>query len=244
MDSRKLLGEIRHRIRRSLDVTSRPGRSLPARLGPAEWWDHLYSTCSPYSAVGNPAFDEADNCEQHQARWEFVTGVLGPEISLAGKHVLEPGCGPGMFTKRLLEAGARVTAFDISSVAVERWGDIVGPTSRAVVQRTTVQDFCSPDRFDLVLCLGVLVSIREDEAHERAFRNMASHLRRDGHLLVEELLAGADRTGSDHPQLNFRTVEDYRSLAARAAMRIVRHASRPGRTPDLDWHALLFAPGE
>jgi SAM-dependent methyltransferase len=48
---------------------------------------------------------------------------MGDELfsSLAGKHVLEAGCGAGRFTEVLLKAGAYVTSIDLSS-AVEANG--------------------------------------------------------------------------------------------------------------------------
>jgi 2-polyprenyl-3-methyl-5-hydroxy-6-metoxy-1,4-benzoquinol methylase len=241
MDATHLLGEIRHRIRRTLHLSTPAHRPLSARLDAAGWWDHLYSTYAPYSAVGNFAFDEEWNQREHAQRWDFVTSVLEPDVSLSGTRVLEAGCGPGMFTMRLLEAGARVTAFDISSVAIDRWKEFVGPTDRADVRQATMEDFTSTDRFDLVLCLGVLVSIREDAVQERAFLNLASYLKEPGHLLVEEMLADVPEARTDHPQLRFRSLEEYRSLADRAGLRLVRDVTRPARVEGRPWHALLFA---
>lgn len=244
MDARQLLGQIRHRFRHTLNLSTSSRQTLAARLDAAGWWDHLYSNYAPYSAVGNFAFDEEDNRRAHVDRWAFVKSMLEPNISLSGKHVLEPGCGPGLFTRRLLEAGARVTAFDVSPVGVEKWKEAVAPTDQAVVLESTMQDFKSPDRFDLILCLGVLVSIRDNDVHERAFRNLASHLKADGHLLVEEMLADASEAQTDDPQLRFRTLAEYRSVGERAGLRLLRNVTRPGRVVDRNWHVLLFGRAE
>lgn len=45
-----------------------------------------------------------------------VLGVLG---DIAGRHVLDAGCGPGLYAEELLARGARVTGFDESEQMVQ-----------------------------------------------------------------------------------------------------------------------------
>src|SRR5258708_15981417 len=45
-----------------------------------------------------------------------VLASLGP---VSGLHVLDAGCGPGLYTTELLDRGGEVTAFDASPVMVE-----------------------------------------------------------------------------------------------------------------------------
>jgi ubiquinone/menaquinone biosynthesis C-methylase UbiE len=54
-----------------------------------------------------------------QSPGEAPFSALIPFASLAGKNVLEVGCGTGVHTRMLAAAGARVTAVDLTPTAVE-----------------------------------------------------------------------------------------------------------------------------
>jgi 2-polyprenyl-3-methyl-5-hydroxy-6-metoxy-1,4-benzoquinol methylase len=76
--------------------------------------------------------------------------------SLAGKTVLECGCGAGRFTEILLERGAIVVSVDLSSAVEANAG--LFPVNRR--HRVAQADICAlpfaEQSFDIVLCLGVV----------------------------------------------------------------------------------------
>jgi SAM-dependent methyltransferase len=75
---------------------------------------------------------------------------------LAGKRVLEAGCGAGRFTRILAEAGARLVTFDYSS-AVDACRENNGRFSNAVFLQCDIFDMpFLPGVFDYVFCHGVL----------------------------------------------------------------------------------------
>jgi SAM-dependent methyltransferase len=83
---------------------------------------------------------------------------MGDELffSLAGKHVLEAGCGAGRFTEVLLKAGAYVTSVDLSS-AVEANAENFPPGEfHRIAQADILNLPFEPGQFDAVLCLGVI----------------------------------------------------------------------------------------
>jgi len=75
---------------------------------------------------------------------------------LAGKQVLEAGCGAGRFTEVLLKRGASLTSIDLS-VAVEanRENCPVSPQHR-IAQADITQLPFAPGSFEVVMCLGVI----------------------------------------------------------------------------------------
>src|ERR1700741_4608687 len=92
----------------------------------------------------------------HNAYYERpATLSLLPDV--AGLHVLDAGCGPGVYTEWLLGRGARVVAFDASprmvALARARVGD------RARIHEGAAEGelgFVEDDAFDLVLSPLVL----------------------------------------------------------------------------------------
>jgi SAM-dependent methyltransferase len=115
----------------------------------------------------------------HQ-RLFLSSGWLAEE--LAGKRVLDVGCGAGRFAEVTLSAGARVVAVDYSS-AVDACVDNLGPHQRLDVVQADV--YALPFRagqFDRVYCLGVL---QHTPDVKRAFLSLPPQLAEGGKLTVD-----------------------------------------------------------
>jgi SAM-dependent methyltransferase len=75
---------------------------------------------------------------------------------LAGKQVLECGCGAGRFTEVLLERGVFLTSIDISrAVDANVVSCPIGPRHR-IAQADITRLPLAPRQFDVVFCLGVV----------------------------------------------------------------------------------------
>jgi len=86
-----------------------------------------------------------------------LTQALGhPLVDLAGKTVLEPGCGAGRFTEHLLAAGANVYAFDLSTSVDAAKANLGDHPNLVLAQADIMKPPFPRDSFDLVVCLGVL----------------------------------------------------------------------------------------
>jgi 2-polyprenyl-3-methyl-5-hydroxy-6-metoxy-1,4-benzoquinol methylase len=81
-----------------------------------------------------------------------------PLEGLAGKRVLEIGCGMGLHTETMIRAGAEVTAIDLSDTAIEatkRRLELKGLTAK--VMKTDAEKLSFPQRsFDFVWSWGVI----------------------------------------------------------------------------------------
>jgi SAM-dependent methyltransferase len=78
--------------------------------------------------------------------------VLSMLPDVAGKRVLDAGCGPGLYTQALLERGAEVVAFDVTPAFVRITQERVG--KRARVLRADINQpltFADDASFDLVI---------------------------------------------------------------------------------------------
>ncbi len=101
---------------------------------------------------------------------------------LAGKLVLEGGCGKGRHTHYALKAGARIVAVDFSraiDVAERNCSDV--PGDRLFVQADLMALPFAPATFDLAFSFGVLHHLPDPEA---GFRTLVATVRAGGRVLV------------------------------------------------------------
>ncbi|MGA9799643.1 MAG: class I SAM-dependent methyltransferase [Terriglobales bacterium] len=104
----------------------------------------------------------------YQSFWHAVGGeernrvLLRDYIRAAqGDRVLDIGCGPGTMVPYL--PGTEYVGIDSSSEYIERARERY-PQARFVCQRVGEYDLVEPDYFDIVLALGVLHHLDDDEA--------------------------------------------------------------------------------
>jgi SAM-dependent methyltransferase len=89
-------------------------------------------------------------------------GTLHCLPDVAGKDVLDAGCGPGFYSQFLTDQGARVTAFDLHPVFVQWTQQRTG--GRVKVFQADLAEplhFIADASFDLVICILVLHYIKD-----------------------------------------------------------------------------------
>ena len=119
-----------------------------------------------------------------------LTSALGGSLDvIAGKTVLEVGCGAGRFTEVMLAAGAHVTACDLS-LAVEANYANCGAASNYFVFQADVRKLpIASDSFDFVICLGV---VQHTPSPEETIAALARCVKPGGMLVL-------DHYGPDYP---------------------------------------------
>ncbi len=104
---------------------------------------------------------------------------------LTGKTVLEAGCGAGRFTEILLEAGANVVSFDLSS-AVDANFQANSKKGNLLVFQASVYDLPVKDNFfDYVFCYGVLQHTPDPNL---AYKKIFNKLRHGGKISIDYYL--------------------------------------------------------
>jgi SAM-dependent methyltransferase len=150
-----------------------------------------------YEGLADKYAATVDSKPQHVAYERPAMLSLLPEV--AGRDVLDVGCGSGWYAEHLLEAGARVTAFDVEPRFVELTRVRVG--ERGVVLQADLSqplDFASDASFDLIVCPLVLHYVEDWAAVFGEFRRV---LRPGGRLLFS----------THHPFMDWQNFEtgDY-----------------------------------
>jgi SAM-dependent methyltransferase len=109
--------------------------------------------------------------------------------AVAGKTVLEVGCGAGRFTELLLAAGARVVACDLSAAVEANYENCRGAAGYFVCQADLRRLPLRPGAFDIVLCLGVIQHTPDPEA---AIAALGDFVKPGGLLAIDHYRYGAE----------------------------------------------------
>lgn len=117
--------------------------------------------------------------EEDEATFEAKTGVSPAEM--AGKRVLDAGCGGGRYARLLGEHGANLLGIDLSS-AVDKAAEMcAGLPNVQIVQGDLLDPPVVEEAFDLVFSIGVL---HHSPDPRRAFAAIARRVKPGGRLAV------------------------------------------------------------
>lgn len=112
----------------------------------------------------------------------------------AGARVLEVGAGNGHLTNILRSHAGFVDAFDYAENMVEQAKRLHGETNNRFFHDSVLAPAAVQPPYDVVVCVRVLINLRNLEEQQRAFDNMAALLEPGGRLiLVEGFLDGFNR---------------------------------------------------
>jgi SAM-dependent methyltransferase len=144
---------------------------------------------------------------------ERLRRCLGESVwnDLAGRQVLECGCGAGRFTEVLLAQGASVTSIDLSdAVDANAENCPIGHRHRVAAADIARLPF-APGQYDVVVCLGV---IQHTPNSELAVRQLYEQVRPGGWLVIDHYAPDWRRYTRTAPlfRLAFRRLSPERGL--------------------------------
>lgn len=147
-----------------------------------------HTTSIPYDGYAEE-FEEAAADNAYNAHYDrpAVLNLLG---DIAGRSVLDAGCGPGLYARELVARGAEVTGFDQSA-------DMVALARRRLESRATItqHDLAFPlgwipaDTFDAAIMTLVIHYVPDRVA---CLRELHRVLRPEGRLIVSTSHPTAD----------------------------------------------------
>ena len=112
----------------------------------------------------------------------------------AGARVLEVGAGNGHLTNILRRHAGFVDAFDYAENMVEQAKRLHGETNNRFFHDSVLNPTAVQPPYDAVVCVRVLINLRNLEEQQRAFDHMVSLVKPGGRLiLVEGFLDGFNR---------------------------------------------------
>jgi ubiquinone/menaquinone biosynthesis C-methylase UbiE len=126
---------------------------------------------------------------QRQLETAFIMAHL-PQ----GARVLEVGAGNGHLTQTLRQRAGFVDAFDYAENMVEQAKQLHQETNNRFFHDSVLAPTAVKPPYDAVVCVRVLINLRNLEEQQRAFDNMTGLVAKGGRLiLVEGFSDGFDR---------------------------------------------------
>jgi|SRR5687768_10454252 len=126
---------------------------------------------------------------QRQLETDFILQHLRP-----GSRVLEVGCGNGHLTAIIRERVAFVDAFDYAENMIAQAVRLHAQTNNRFFHDSVLKPSFVQPPYDTVVCVRVLINLRNLDEQLRAFQNMTRLLKPGGELiLVEGFTEGFDQ---------------------------------------------------
>lgn len=193
-------------------VMSTPDKSFDPH---AYWETRHVKLAGDLRNVGNRGLTADQNRDLITTKASIVCHALGLHGVRRGARLLDAGCGAGVFTEMLQQAGFRMTGIDVSASAVEN----ARRTGQAEYTNATLSGYRPERPFDVVLCLDVLFHVVDDGEWARSVGNLASCVAPDGLLMFIETF---DHTGlGSAPHVLWRRREAYAPVLADAGFAVI-----------------------
>jgi SAM-dependent methyltransferase len=193
--------------------------SLTDSYDPRNYWEGRLSSNFNLRGVGHICYTEDYNAWLYRRKAESLAAAL-EGMSVAGRSVLDVGCGTGFFVRSFAGRGALVHGVDITEVSVARLRAEF-PNHAFTTANISSPSFVSPGAFDIVNIWDVLYHVVDDEGFRTALENLASAVRPGGQLLLTDQLAGsADARVAPHVKL--RCLATYQSVFPDLGLHLVK----------------------
>lgn len=125
-------------------------QGIPRFVDPGNYAESFGFQWKKFSKVQLDSYNGTNFSEE---RFRSITGWT--EEKLAGKLVLDAGCGAGRFSEIAVKYGARLVAFDLSE-AVDAWKGNISAHESLVCQASIYELPFAQNAFDYVYCIGVI----------------------------------------------------------------------------------------
>lgn len=133
------------------------------------------------ASVANDAEVNIMDVFQRELEYAEIERHLSPDMRL-----LETGCGNGYSTARFRKLVRHIDAFDYSEEMIGRARATVGETNNRFLHDNVLAPVELKGPYDCVLCVRVLINLRNLEDQRRALANLQSLVRPGGLLILVE----------------------------------------------------------
>ncbi|MCC8165010.1 MAG: class I SAM-dependent methyltransferase [Planctomycetes bacterium] len=159
-------------------------RPEPFQRGKTSFWEEPHISAQLLAAHLDPTFEGASrNPGYIDASVEWLAA-----ITPAGRYpdVLDVGCGPGLYAKRLCDKLYRVTGIDFSRRSIDYARDHAAATNRAIIYHYgNYLEMAYQDMFDLAIMIYCDFGALSPEEGQTLLRRIHGSLRPGGKLILD-----------------------------------------------------------
>jgi len=148
-------------------------------------------------------FNPLRNCLQKE-RLNRTFALLTQHVDLKNKKIVDIGCGSGVFTRILRDAGGNIEAIDIAYNALKRFSDF-DPTRIETFQDVMPETKLSDEKYEVVVCLELIAELPPKE-YRLFFAELARIIKADGYLICSSSIDIQSEDGMER-LINFAQTE-------------------------------------
>lgn len=176
---------------------------------PVDYWNKRLDKEFTLKGVGHTTFSNSYNRWLYARKERILNQIFArlPE-KLAGRQVLDIGCGTGFFVQRYLDQGANVTGVDISRKSIEELSRKHTGSEFRELNISAVNGRLTDRNFDIINMWDVMYHIVDDRGFEEACANIASMSKEGTRFIVTDLFA-SDSMIRPAEHVAFRTRHQY-----------------------------------
>jgi 2-polyprenyl-3-methyl-5-hydroxy-6-metoxy-1,4-benzoquinol methylase len=152
---------------------------------PREFWQERLSGQFDLRGTGHPGLSAEYNELTYRLRAYVLDRALARhEVPVAGRRVLDGGCGTGFFVEHFLERGADVTGVDLTEISAR---ELARKFPQAHFEVGDLSEWRATGTYDLVSCFDVLFHIVDDARWDRALTNLTDAVAPGGWFVFTEM---------------------------------------------------------
>ena len=152
---------------------------------PREFWQERLSGQFDLRGTGHPGLSAEYNELCYRLRAFVLDQALARhEVPVAGRRVLDGGCGTGFFVDHFLGLGADVTGVDLTDVSAR---ELSRRFPQAKFEVGDLAEWRASTPYDVVSCFDVLFHIVDDARWEQALTNLTDAVAPGGYFVFTEM---------------------------------------------------------
>jgi SAM-dependent methyltransferase len=152
---------------------------------PREFWQERLSEQFDLRGTGHPGLSAEYNRLCYALRAIVLDGLLARHhVPVAGRTVLDGGCGSGFFVEHWLGKGGAVTGVDLTDVSAR---ELAKKFPEARFEVGDLAEWRAQTTYDIVSCFDVLFHITDDAKWERALTNLTDAVKPGGYFVFTEM---------------------------------------------------------
>jgi len=178
---------------------------MDSKFDPKSFWDSRIESQSSYRGVGDIRYSEKINRLRKEQIFEELGNIISRFDSSKKYHVLDAGCGNGVYSQFYTRRGFEVTGIDFSPEATKNSKE-AAEDGEYVVTSVNSLPFES-NSFDIVHCFSVLYHIIDDNLWKKSISELTRVLRSGGLIIFRIEWIPENKRPAEH--VKFRSIKEY-----------------------------------
>lgn len=178
---------------------------MKKELNVIAFWNERHERLNNLKSGGDRGITNYENYEFYIHRisqiLKFISKIFLGQRPL---NILDAGCGKGIFTESLLNAGYKVDSIDPSKSAIVHAQET---SAKGNFKVTTIDNFNANKLYDVIICIDVLFHILDDEIWKKTLLKFIEIIKNNGVIILTDSLGSERNYLGDY--IIHRSLDEY-----------------------------------